>query len=35
MWLNYPNNPTGAVADLDFLAQAVAFARENNLLSVF
>jgi len=32
MWLNYPNNPTGAVADLDFFARAVAFARERDLL---
>jgi LL-diaminopimelate aminotransferase len=32
MWLNYPNNPTGAVADLDFLAQVVAFAREHEIL---
>ncbi len=32
MWLNYPNNPTGATADLDFLAQAVDFARRYDLL---
>ncbi len=32
MWLNYPNNPTGATADLDFYAQAVEFARQHNLL---
>jgi LL-diaminopimelate aminotransferase len=32
MWLNYPNNPTGAVADLDFFARAVEFAREYELL---
>ena len=35
MWLNYPNNPTGAVASLDFLARAVSFARENQLLLCF
>jgi len=35
MWLNYPNNPTGAVADLDFLTQAVAYARDNHLLLCF
>jgi LL-diaminopimelate aminotransferase len=35
MWLNYPNNPTGAVVDLDFLAQAVAYARDNQLLLCF
>jgi LL-diaminopimelate aminotransferase len=28
LWLNYPNNPTGAVADLDFFERAVAFARK-------
>ncbi len=32
MWLNYPNNPTGAVADLAFLESVVAFARRHNLL---
>ncbi len=32
LWLNYPNNPTGALADLDFFEHAVAFARENDLL---
>jgi len=32
MWLNYPNNPTGATADSEFFAQAVDFARSHNLL---
>ncbi|NPA91075.1 MAG: aminotransferase class I/II-fold pyridoxal phosphate-dependent enzyme [Chloroflexi bacterium] len=32
LWLNYPNNPTGAVADLAFFEQAVAFARQWNIL---
>ncbi|HOT91695.1 MAG TPA: type II 3-dehydroquinate dehydratase [Anaerolineae bacterium] len=32
IWLNYPNNPTGAVADLDFLARAVDFARRHGIL---
>jgi LL-diaminopimelate aminotransferase len=32
MWLNYPNNPTGAVADLGFLSEAVAFARRYGIL---
>lgn len=27
LWLNYPNNPTGAVAELDFFERVVAFAR--------
>lgn len=31
LWLNYPNNPTGAVADLDFFKRAVEFAGKNNL----
>jgi LL-diaminopimelate aminotransferase len=34
LWLNYPNNPTGAVAPLSFYAEAVAFAREYDLLIV-
>jgi LL-diaminopimelate aminotransferase len=32
LWLNYPNNPTGAVAELDFFNQAAEFARKNNIL---
>jgi LL-diaminopimelate aminotransferase len=28
LWLNYPNNPTGAVAPLSFLEEAVAFGRK-------
>ena len=32
LWLNYPNNPTGAVAPISFFEEAVAFARENDLL---
>ncbi|MCL6431822.1 MAG: LL-diaminopimelate aminotransferase [Anaerolineae bacterium] len=32
LWLNYPNNPTAAPADMDFLVQAVAFAREHDLV---
>jgi LL-diaminopimelate aminotransferase len=31
LWINYPNNPTGAVADLDFFNRTVEFARKNNL----
>jgi LL-diaminopimelate aminotransferase len=31
LWLNYPNNPTGAVADLGFFERAVAFAQANDL----
>ncbi|MCR4962672.1 MAG: LL-diaminopimelate aminotransferase [Firmicutes bacterium] len=32
LWLNYPNNPTGAVADLAFFEEAVAFAKKHDLL---
>jgi len=32
MWLNYPNNPTGGVADLSFFEEAVGFARRHRLL---
>jgi len=31
LWLNYPNNPTAAVAGLDFFERAVAFARKYGL----
>jgi LL-diaminopimelate aminotransferase len=32
LWLDYPNNPTGAVAPKAFLEQAVAFARVHDIL---
>jgi LL-diaminopimelate aminotransferase len=32
MWLNYPNNPTGATASLEFFAQVVEFGRKNNIV---
>jgi LL-diaminopimelate aminotransferase len=32
LWLNYPNNPTAAVATLEAFAQAVDFARRYDLL---
>ncbi len=32
LWFNYPNNPTGAVADLDVFSAAVAFARRHGVL---
>ena len=32
IWLNYPNNPTGAVADLDYFERVVAFAKQHDLL---
>ncbi len=31
MWLNYPNNPTGAVADLKFFEKVVAFAKKYDI----
>jgi LL-diaminopimelate aminotransferase len=31
MWLNYPNNPTGATAGLDFFEKALHFAEQHNL----
>jgi LL-diaminopimelate aminotransferase len=31
LWLNYPNNPTGAVADIAFFQKAIHFAQKNNL----
>ncbi len=32
LWLNYPNNPTGATATLDFFAEAVDFCRQYDVL---
>ncbi|MDH7485751.1 MAG: LL-diaminopimelate aminotransferase [Anaerolineae bacterium] len=32
LWLNYPNNPTGAVAPLEFFERVVAFAHRHDLL---
>ncbi|MBN2342700.1 MAG: LL-diaminopimelate aminotransferase [Deltaproteobacteria bacterium] len=34
LYLNYPNNPTGASATIEFFKKAVTFARENNILIV-
>jgi LL-diaminopimelate aminotransferase len=34
LWLNYPNNPTSAVADLDFFERAVAFAKKYEIVIV-
>jgi len=31
LWLNYPNNPTAAVADLDFFQEVVRFAQRHDL----
>ena len=35
VWLNYPSNPTAAVATVDDLAAAVDFARANDLLLAY
>jgi LL-diaminopimelate aminotransferase len=32
MFLNYPNNPTAATVDKDFLNEAVDFAKDNNII---
>jgi LL-diaminopimelate aminotransferase len=32
LWLNYPNNPTGATATREFLTEAVSFARRHRLI---
>lgn len=32
LWLNYPNNPTGAVAPFSFLEKAVEFGRKHRIL---
>ena len=32
LWLNYPNNPTGAVATVDFFERAIVFAKKHELL---
>ena len=32
MWLNYPNNPTGAIANSDFFEKAVHFAQQHDLV---
>ena len=34
LWLNYPNNPTGAVATEVFLRDAVAFCRDYDVLLI-
>jgi LL-diaminopimelate aminotransferase len=34
LYLNYPNNPTGAVATIEFFEEVVSFARKNNIIVV-
>ena len=31
-WINYPNNPTGAIAPISFFEDMVAFAKENQII---
>ncbi len=31
LWINYPNNPTGATCDLAFFEKAVAFGKKHNI----
>jgi len=35
LWLNYPNNPTGATITYEALERAVAFAREHHILLAY
>lgn len=35
LWLNYPNNPTGAVASRQFLEEVIQFAAHNKILIAF
>lgn len=32
LWINYPNNPTGAIADLDFFNKVVKFAEQHEIV---
>jgi len=32
IWINYPNNPTGAVCDLDFYEKLVTWAKKNEII---
>jgi LL-diaminopimelate aminotransferase len=34
LYLNYPNNPTGAVASIEFFKQVVDFAEKNNIIVI-
>ncbi len=31
LWINYPNNPTGAVAELDFFDKVIEFAKQHDI----
>lgn len=32
LWINYPNNPTSAIAPMEFFEKVIAFANQHNLL---
>ncbi len=32
LWINYPNNPTGAIATKEFLKEAIDFGHDNNII---
>mgnify|MGYP001241228607 FL=1 len=32
MWLNYPNNPTGAVVDEDYFKEVIVFAKQHDIV---
>ncbi len=32
LWINYPNNPTGAVADITFFEKVIAFGKKHGIL---
>ncbi len=34
LYINYPNNPTGAVATKEFYSEVIKFAKENNILII-
>lgn len=34
LYINYPNNPTGAVANKEFFAEVVEFAKENDIIVI-
>lgn len=34
LWMNYPNNPTGAIASKEFYEEMVVFCKENNIILV-
>jgi len=32
LWLNYPNNPTGGIADLEFFERVIAWAKKHDII---